>query len=116
MRSSSGYKTDQIGNMRQRISFIRRNQSNNSFVNANAPDATVYECYAAVWVMGAGRESEQAARETSVLTRQFTCRYHEPVIDTTLILVWRGSEYDIEAIDDIDGMQAYMKIIATKRI
>lgn len=106
---------DLYGRMKHRISFVQVTGSKNDPNANNTSEAPIYECYAAVERINS-REGTFADRVTQSNSVVFITRHESTIDDPTLKISYKGSEYDIEGIENLQLEDAFLRITATRRI
>ena len=105
---------DLLGRMRQPISFVRITKELNKPTSAATSETIVYSCHASIDYYR-GEEIEAGGTTIARSKTIFTVRYIALIEDETLILRYRGQDYDIESVDDLDGDRAFHQVTAIKR-
>ena len=100
----------EIGALRHRITF----QELTTTINENGFEVETWEDYKTVWAAAGnlhGREYYAAAAVQAENTVKFTIRYL-PDINTSMRILFRGKQYNINAIDNIKYQNRYLEIKA----
>jgi len=107
-----------IGEMRHRVA-VQANTPSNSFGVITNSWATIETVYASVRTLS-GREAEDASKPEGVYTHEFVMRYRDDLgnADTQMLnkyrLLFRGDQYDIRSVDNVD-FRDNMMIVKTER-
>lgn len=62
-----------------------------------------------------GKEKEAAGTEINEAVTRFLIRYTKTAIDTTMVVAYKGKEYDIEDVNDIGEQQKYLELFCKVR-
>lgn len=102
------------GRMKHRISFIQVTGSKNDPNDNSTSEATIWTCYAMLEKENS-REGLFADRVTLANSATFLTRYESTIDDPTLKISYKGNEFDIEGIENIEYEDAFLRFTATKR-
>ncbi|SHI17842.1 phage head closure protein [Sporanaerobacter acetigenes] len=100
----------EIGELRHKITF----QKLTTATNENGFEVEAWENYKTVWAAITnlhGREYFEAAAVQKENTVKFTIRYFKG-LDTSMRILFRGTEYNIISIDNIKYKNKYIEIKA----
>jgi len=108
-----------IGEMRHRVAVRSATQTNNLGVLVDSW-STIETVYASIRMLRAD-EVVNASQTEGIYTHEFTMRYRDDLgtADTEMLnkyrLLFRGDEYDVRAVDNIEFRDKYIVVKAERR-